>query len=114
MEDKNIEDIQMSIAVLLMDIIKTDAIISCKEMDKFVKIFASYYQMAESKAIELFNNLCNQSDNLDTHIEQIKEKYQNEPMQKVTIMKHLNEMIFVDWIVDIEYAKFEKIKNALM
>lgn len=111
---KDDEAIKGSVAVLLMDMIKTDYIISDQERDKFVKIFASYYKMTEAEALELFEKLYFESGDLDLHIAEIKKIFHDTPIQKLTIMKHLNEMIYVDWIVDIEYEKFDKVKNALI
>ncbi|MGE0738957.1 TerB family tellurite resistance protein [Sulfurimonas sp.] len=114
MEDKTTQDIKISVAVLLMDMIKTDFVISYKEKEKFVKIFTSYYKTTQEEASELFDKLCVKCEDLATHIGQIKEQYKDDAMQIMTIMKHLNEMIFADWIEDIEYARFEQIKNALV
>lgn len=107
------EELIESIGVLIMEIIKVDENISNKEQEKFIRIFISCYKISESEALDLFHTLSSKEQDIEYHIQKIKAKFKNDQLKKLSLMKNLNEMIFVDNIDDKEYEKFDKIKNSL-
>lgn len=111
---KEKDDVKVAAAVLLFDIIKADSEVSKEEVEKFHNIFTSQFDISKEKSESLYRQVEDLHGQFDMYLKQIKEKFESDLMAKANLMKILNEMILVDGIDDIEYDRFEIIKNELI
>lgn len=111
---KEDDDVKVAVAVLLRDIITSDNKISSLEIEKFYNIYKIGFDISKEEAESLYTQAKALEGELDLHLKQIKEKFVSNPMAKINLMKVLNEMIIVDEIKNIEYDRFEIIKNELI
>lgn len=111
---KEEDDVKVAAAVLLHDIIISDNKISSVEVEKFHMIFTTGFNISKEDSTSLYNQSVSLEGEFELHLQKIKKKLNSDPMAKMNLMKALNEMILVDGIVDIEYDRFELIKNELL
>lgn len=111
---KEEDSVKVAAAVLLHDIIISDNKISSKEVEKFHSIFTTGFDVSQAESESLYKQAIALEDEFESHLEQISDHFKIESILKMNLIKVLNDMVLVDGIVDIEYERFETIKNALM
>lgn len=111
---KENDDVKIAIAVVLFDVIKSDNRITNEEITKFHCIFIDLFKVSKQESEALYNKASILDLQFSEYLEILEEKFELNVMLKINFMKVLNELILVDGIVDVEYGRFEKIRDKII
>jgi uncharacterized tellurite resistance protein B-like protein len=106
MDSKNIE----ALAVVLKSMIVQDKQITQKEMQKFTDFFVNECNLNQKTINELFEK--SDVDTLSKALQHLQASL--EPMEKMSFMNYINQVIISDSIDNSEYELFEEIKDSLL
>jgi len=108
-----LNELQNSFAIILATLIKTDGKISEQERKKFNDFFKKEFELDNNSIDKLFKEAIESQENIEQHIELLKDGFKDDIMAKARFMQYLNETIISDGIEDKEYAVFEMIREKL-
>jgi len=102
-----------SFATVLWSIIISDENVSKKERKEFNSFFKKEFALSSDEIDALFKKVKNSKENLEKHLNLLKEAFQAYPVQKAYFMQVLNRCIICDGVDNREYATFEEIRKRL-
>ena len=102
------------IAVLMHHVIQADGRISKEESAALIRFFQDEFSLEEFETFELFDAVAEIGEPLYTQLKELKGTVYMDPVVKVNIFKHLNNLIICDGSENSEYRIFEKAKAVLM
>ena len=108
-----LNSLKESFATILYSVIISDDVISQEEREKFNRFFKNEFSMSTDESKKLFEKVCANIDEVDTHISKLKISLDGHPMEKARFMSYLNECIICDGIDDKEYDEFDRVRSKL-
>lgn len=108
--DELLDDVMLSVGILLFDIIVADRKITKKELEKFSAIFNAKFDIKFTSVEHLFNHIPLLQGDIHEHSKIIRNHLNKNGEKHFAVLDILNQMIIVDGVDDREYDQFYKIK----
>ena len=108
--DSGLNDVMLSVAVLLYDIMAVDEKLSSKELDRFSQILRNQFNMEHEWAMNLLHTVIDMEGDRREHAAIIRSHLERTGQSPLQLMEMLNSMIYVDGIDPREYPLFDEIK----
>lgn len=109
--DELLDEVMLSVGILLFDIIVADGIITNKELEKFSAIFSTKFDIKFTSVEHLFNHIPLLQGDLSEHSTVIRNHLNKNGVKHYAVLDILNQMIIVDGVDNREYDQFYKIKH---
>jgi len=110
--DELLDEVALSVGILLFDIIIADRKITKKELEKFSAIFNSKFDIKSTSVEHLFNHIPLLQGDIHEHSTIIRNHLNMNGEKHYAVLDILNQMIIVDGVDDREYDQFYKIKHV--
>jgi len=105
--------VKKSFAVAIYKVISCDEHVSDGEKEKFNSFFMEKLGLSQYESEKLLEETKNSLNELDIHLERLKNALHNHVTDKAMFMRFLNECILCDGVDSREYPEFEYIRKAI-